>query len=406
MPNSPLAGLGVKAADVSLVEDNVLAAAEAHASQAEAEELSRLLRGQDAQLVALRKQERILSAGRFSTAASRQLRAIRARIQTVREKRARIADAAEARKDIRESAPARKREGAHDDKLPRIQEGETEKEFLIRTGKLTPFEAQKGEQGRHTGHVRRRRIRDGPVQVSEVVREEDHAVHHDVAQVTLPQLRGAKSSAAAKLVKGTEDVTSQSSAPRRRTRHSSVKLNDADPSPGEASDAEGPVSGARRRSSKLLAGKRKRASRSGSDEDEYRPDQSDGDVSEELDWKAEGTKRQKRKSTSNSSSFADLVNDADDEHMGVGRDEASLEEEGLESREGDDWVPDSEEEIEFDGGLRLPASVYDKLFDYQKTGVSKHRRPFFSCIRRLLRKRDMSYNHLQYLTSRVLLHVC
>lgn len=375
MPNSPLAGLGVKAADVSLVEDNVLAAAEADASQAEAEELSRLLRAQDVQLTALRKQEHIVSAGRFSTAASRQLRSIRARIQTVRQKRARIVDAAEARKEIRETAPNKKRE-ADDDKLPRIHDGETEKEFLIRTGKLTPFEAQKGEQGRHTGHLRRRRTRDGAVQVTELQPEEHGAVPHDPAQAMLPHIRQADRSAAAKAVKGTEEVTSPTSSPRRRSRHSSVKLSDADLSLEDTPDAGEPVAGSRRRSSNRVAGKRKRATRSGSDEDEYRPDQSDGEVSEELDWKAEGTKKRKLRSSSNSSSFADLVDDADDELVGAGRDEISLEAEGLELREGDDWVPDSKEEIEFDGSLRIPASVYDKLFDYQKTGVSIRCRPF------------------------------
>lgn len=353
MPNSPLEGLGVKAADVSAVEDSVLATAEADASKAEAEELSALLREQNVQLAALLKQERILSAGRFSTAASRQLKNIRARIETVKEKRKRITEAAEARKEIRERAPQKseKRGGTAEQ-----QDGESERDFLVRTGKVTPFEAQRGDVTRTKQPVRRRRTNVGSVEVTASVSNVGPGTA-SVAPETIYSEDALDRGEAFEPHNANEGGSSLSLTPQQNTEDD----------PGTATGLESIEENDFR--VRKTSKKRKRANSSFSDEDEYMPSGPEDDASDDLDWKAESLKKRKGRQSSRLSSFADLAEDADDEVVDDVQGDSPHDLQGLEQREGDEWQPESAEEIEFDGGLRMPASVYDKLFEYQKTGV-------------------------------------
>ncbi|CDF35179.1 unnamed protein product [Chondrus crispus] len=353
MPDSPLAGLDVRASDVAAVEHSVLATAEANASKAEAEERARLLRDHDTQLSALLKQERILSAGRFSTHANRQIKAVRARIDTIKAKRKRIIEAAQARDEIRD----RGQEGRGKDPAGTVvhkEEGERDTDFLIRTGKLTPFEAQNPGATQARNPVRRRRTKLGDVEFSAPVAGVDGTVFP-------PHVESADASASDGNV---DPVTLPTSSGRYRAGPIAAEQPSLIASEGESDGVHPETSAAR---AKPVAKRRRPTSDSGSGGDEYKPDESDDSLADELEWKPEGAKKRKR--SPNSASFHDIVDDADDEIPG--RSDTPEVDEGPQLPEGDDWKLDSTEEIELDGGIRIPASIYDKLFDYQKTGVSR-----------------------------------
>lgn len=324
MPNSPLSGLDVQATDVATIEHNVLAEAEASALRLEAEEQAQLLGALDNQLIQLRKQERVLASARFSTAGSRQLQALRARIQKVQSKRAKLVEAAEARKEIRDKLPE------HGE--AQIAEGESEKDFLIRTGKVTPFAGQKGYERRQAAPLRRVTTADAPT-ADERTQEEWNGVGR--------------------------------ARPAKRQRTSANKAFTDDP------DANSGASGGKVR---VLRSSPRDAE---IDDDDYIPTQSEGEEDDEESWEPDKSESVKQKRKRHPGLFVNFVEDADDELLQEPRDDDLLDDSLLERREGSDWEPDDGEELEFDGGLRIPASLYDRLFDYQKTGVSNHLDIFF-----------------------------
>eukprot|EP00177_Eucheuma_denticulatum_P007149 GFKZ01012998.1.p1 GENE.GFKZ01012998.1~~GFKZ01012998.1.p1 ORF type:complete len:1086 (+),score=175.22 GFKZ01012998.1:92-3349(+) len=324
MPNSPLSGLGVRAADVASVENNVLAEAEADALRLEATEHAQLLRTLDSQLIELRKQEAILSKGRFSTAANRQLQALRKRILNAEDKRKGLMEAAEARREIRRKIPEQA-------KTLQMGQGESEREFLIRTGKVTPFDGQRGYERRQAEPVRRiKTVGMGPGAVAEA------------------QPKGAE----------------EASRPFKRPRTDAEEQKQRDRSELQTSTTNGQQSPIGRVEQ---AGKA-----SGSDEDEYIPDESerdDGDDGEDEDWGPGEEKSSHRKRKSHRKSDLDFGADADAELDPGADSRQDAQRKSEEQLEGSDWEPENDEEIEFAGGLRIPGSIYDRLFDYQKTGV-------------------------------------
>lgn len=340
MSDDHFASLGVKAADVSAVESSVVAEAEARAFEAEAEEHARLLSEVDEQLATLQKQEKSLSSQRFSTALNRQLKAVQARIQTAKDRRTRLLEARAAREDLRSVEPHHDQNAlaTRDEKEPRIAEGESERDFLIRTGRLTPFEGQKGYERKPVGPVRRRRP-GAPLEPS---------TSGGTLDTSDTQTREQQK----------EDIR----IPASNVNFDSDAVNSRDTSGDGLVHVEGESARKRRRTGRSSAD---------SDEGDYEPDadESDNESSKDSDWERKKVTKSRRNGRSKAESFADLVDDADEE-MAMCPSGHSSDADELETREGDDVILDNDEEIELDGGLRIPSSVYDRLFDYQKTGVS------------------------------------
>lgn len=327
MPNSPLSGLDVHATDVAAVEHNVLAEAQENALRLEAEEQTQLLSALDNQLIQLRKQERILASARFSTAGNRQLQALRTRIHNVQNKRAKLIEAAEARRQIRDSLPEQTKE-AH------IGEGESERDFLVRTGKVTPFAGQRGYERRQAAPVRRVAPTDASTVDKQFQSEENRAGPARVAKrqrTTTNKIYGSSTA-------GTDRLSNASGEKVQSTQFN-------------------------RREADIV-------------DDDYVPEQSGGEDDDEEDWELdESSANQKRKRRS--ISVMNFDEDADEEIFQESHQKDLSNEFPVEEREGSEWEPEIDEEVEFDGGLRIPSSVYDRLFDYQKTGVSVSLSPFF-----------------------------
>lgn len=303
MSNSHLKGLGVTAQDVSRVESNVLAHAEAEAERAEQKEVDDSLEAIEKQLSDLQREENDLSQLSFTTKRSRQLDSISRKIATLTKKRDRLIEAQEARKELTKNLTGFDPSVADDTRA----EGESEREFLIRTGKLTPFQGQSGYERAQSAAptIRRRRVKSMDLSY----------VDSDDSVVELGCVRSDEENIQAE-VNNIEKPRSKSS-----------KRNQ----PRVGSD----------------------------DEDEYVPEEISKATSEDgSDWEQENISSSKKRKRG----IAGLSDDADEETY-----EPQVSEE---LREGDDWAPEDDEEVEFEGGLKLPSSVYDKLFDYQKTGVS------------------------------------
>lgn len=340
MSSDQLESLGASAVikDVSAVEDSVVAAAEARASKAETEEHARLLAELDSQLKVLRKQERTLSSARFSTAGNRQLQSIRARIRTAQDRRTRLVEADEARRSIRDAhrtdAPSTEIAGKND-KEPRIAQGESQREFLIRTGKVTPFDGQRGYEHKAKGPIRRRRAL-----VSEGVRHQ-----FDINAVS-SDLELAR------------DTSPHNTVKRSRSSKEADDIGkEGDDVPGNESALDQIPAG------RDLSNRAKRMS-SESESEGYQPGRS-GSEDEQPDGQdyAEG-RGKKRKRKQSSLQYGD-----EDDIPSISPKVEISDVDDLETREGDEWVHNNDEEVELEGGLRIPASIYDRLFDYQKTGV-------------------------------------
>jgi len=317
MPEADLNDLGVKTADVSLVEDRVVAEAVASAEKAEAEEVENKLQEIDEQINAYRKEEQKLLRATLDSKRRKALEAIRKKIRTANDKRKRFLDAAEARDVL--NGGSKEGNGAVNGAAAEQKEGESERDFLIRTGRLTPFQGQFGYERRQSASTPLRRRR-GP-ELSTPNPEELKA-----------SFRSKISDRAVELDDGVEGV-----------------------SPAEEFVSSG--------SESLSANSPKDS------DDDFNPAKSGGaELNSDSDEQG-GTSALKRKRARTRASFVELAGDVDDEESGsLGNLEGKLEE--IEEREGDDWICDDEEEVEFEGGLRVPSSVYFKLFEYQKTAVS------------------------------------
>lgn len=301
--------LGVTAQEVSRVEDEVLEKAEARAAEAESEELGNNLKALDGQLKKFRNEERVLARASFTKQRSRALQTLRKKIETIQRRKNEMLEADVARKEIRQKS---KSSGAaiSDDKRGA---DETEREFLIRTGKLTPFQGKVGYstvQGEVNSPRRKRIARDVP--------DESSAIKE---QVGTPLQRSDDN-----IFESNKKVPSSSDSKTRSTR-----------------------------------GKRNKNEQ----DDDYRPSDVTSESSAEDLWEPASDRRRKRRRVRRPEKFED----SNDEDLSAS-DGGSEGQSDLAIQEGDDWKLEDEEEVEVDGGLRIPASVYDKLFDYQKTGVS------------------------------------
>lgn len=318
MSDFSLSGLDVHAADVLSVEREVLSKAEANAVQKEKEERTTILKNIDEQLSTLQDQERKLASGKYTSAASRQLQALKKRIDALHLKRRSFVEAEKAREELRD-VKSNSTSDRHKN------EGESERDFLIRTGKLTPFEGKVGYERKQAGPTRRARSTQQDVKKEAA----GFNIGYDHAQVYKPILSNNSNE--------NHDV-SQTHKPSELKEGSLTQITkDFD-----------------------VAGTKE----SNSDND-YIPDASElrensgGESSEGSAGNDRSERRKKRKITG-------LAQDNLRENISSNKHFPETDDE----LEGSDWEPEDKEEVEFDGGLRIPASVYDKLFEYQKTGVS------------------------------------
>ncbi|KAI0565221.1 DNA helicase [Gracilaria domingensis] len=217
-----------------------------------------------------------------------------------------LLEANEARQEISKKTNLVQAAIADDERKP----GESEHDFLVRTGRVTPFQGQSEYQG-------------------------------------------------------SQNITS--GVVRRRVKASLQDENRNDKDDEMTVEKESGNSTRRGRSSRLrdYSGRHAKGTKCSSleDEDEYRPSESEeeadySDDNSSLSHIGKGTKKKRKGNFEEAFEFAD----EEDE-------EKESEEFQQQSTEGDDWVMAEEEEVELDGGLRMPCSIYDKLFDYQKTGV-------------------------------------
>lgn len=297
MTEPNLSDLGVHAQNVEAVEDEIFARAEVHAEKAEAEELAANVRKLDEQLHTLHSEEKLLLRSSFTTRANRRLSTVQKNIRNLESKKRQLLDAKEARQEIKEKSHAA--EGCiADDKR---KEGESERDFLVRTGRVTPFQGQFGYergQGVPSGATRRKL---------------------NVGSEHLPVNEGVHQQSRSTISREECEQTMPSTVSQEEERKSSA------------------------------------------DSDEYIPSESETD--DLFDKEADEKKARRRLKKKKKLSFANAVDYAE---------ESSDEPSGdspLNFKEGEEWTMEEEEEVEFEGGLRIPCSIYDKLFDYQRTGV-------------------------------------
>lgn len=326
MPEPTLNDLGVEARAVGTVEDDILADAQARATAAEQDDFEQSLFAIDDQLKQLRAEERVL----VRQNAKSKLSSIRKRIETALGRRKALIDAHDERKRIATAGGAASI-AVSDDKPAG---GESERDFLIRTGKLTPFQGQNGYE-RRTGSApdiiakpTRRRLSDFAHQhVVNYTRDDVPQRSSDDGSEEPPSLQEFPV-----FFSSIEKAPSNNS--KKRPRVSSHRT-DSDDEGGSAN----------------------------CDDEDYKPATSPPCSDEEDVISPSVLSAKKRKKAP---SRKEGGKDGDDVQKGD-EDEEDRDEDGP---EGADVVINEEEELELEGGLRFPASVYDRLFAYQKTGVS------------------------------------
>lgn len=285
MADPTLDDLGVKAQNVAAVEDDVLADAKARAEEAEQDDLQQTVASIDNQLASLRAEERALSRG--GNAKPAKLQALRKRIQSATARKQSLYEAHDERRRIAVVNQAAASTAVSDDTRG---EDESERDFLIRTGKLTPFQGQKG-------YERRSAI---------------------------------------------QPVETQS---RKRLRPSTPP-SDGDGESESNSEPDGDYV--------------PNGSSAFSDEDGDQQSEEDEDADE--DFEISKVKSSSRKDGSKKPVKKRRKSNVVDAGYAIEQQHGAA--------EGDDVDVSQEEEVEFDGGLRVPATVFDKLFAYQRTGVS------------------------------------
>eukprot|EP00178_Gracilaria_changii_P014002 TRINITY_DN396_c0_g2_i5.p2 TRINITY_DN396_c0_g2~~TRINITY_DN396_c0_g2_i5.p2 ORF type:complete len:320 (-),score=72.35 TRINITY_DN396_c0_g2_i5:1603-2562(-) len=302
MAEPNLSELGVTAKNVEEVEDAIFASAEVQAKNAEAQELDSNIEKLDQQLKTLRAEEQILLKSSFSTRTNRRLGAIQEKIKVVQKKKMKLLEASEARQEIGKRANLVQSAIADDERKP----DESEHEFLVRTGRITPFQGQSSYQDNQIGSsaIIRRRLKV-PIQKHQSDEKDELAVGQEIEESINPTTSSSHTNSNCHVKGATTSIST--------------------------------------------------------DDGEYLPaDWEEEDALEDDAYSNETGKRKKKRKNK----FEDDVDFADDE----------VKEEGSEDIqeflvEGDDWVTTDTEEVELEGGLRITSSIYDKLFDYQKTGV-------------------------------------
>ncbi|CAN8076227.1 unnamed protein product [Agarophyton chilense] len=306
MSEPNLSELGVNAQSIEAVEDVILASAEVQARTAEAQELESNIEKLDQQLQTLRTEEAVLLKSSFSTQKNRRLNSIQGKIRVLEGKKRKLFEASEARQEIVKKTNAVQSAIADDERKP----GETQLDFLVRTGRVTPFQDQFSYKGKTTvsSGVIRRRVKVSLQEAHQSDGEDDFSV----------------------------ETGNGSSAKSQRASHTQKYSSEQ----WKRSKANAP-----------------------DEEDEYCPNESEEEPSSSEDdsWSIDVDKPAKKK---RKVSIEDIVDFADEE-----REDKKSEDSVQGLKEGDDWVMADEEEVELEGGLRMPCSIYDKLFDYQKTGV-------------------------------------
>lgn len=331
MSEPSLNDLGVTARAVSTVEDDVLADAHARATVAEQDDHELAVAAVEDQLVKLRAEEQSLRKSVRDRAPQAKLRALRKRMDVAVARKQALLDAHEERKRLSLNASV----GIESDDKP--AQGESHRDFLIRTGKLTPFQGQHGYE-RQPADIEPTRRRVTLSLPSENLKNADI----DYGGLTKEKCE--------------PDVNNRKASNSRQQKHSS---NDDSNILVEDESASS------------RARKRKRArSNLNSDEDEYNPELSSSNSESEDDdssfnaKKTSNTRARKKKRVSCSTPL--VSESGNDEGHGQ---KGSLTSEGNVNEENNITL-DEEEEVEFEGGLRVPASIYDRLFAYQQTGVS------------------------------------
>lgn len=329
MPDSNLNDLGVKAQEVGTVEDDVLNDAQERATAAEQEDFDQAVCTLDEQLTKLRSEERALVTLGTSGRNSSKLQAVRKRIDTAVSRKQSLFDARDERRRIANQSALGS--ALCDD---RPGEGESQREFLIRVGKVTPFQGQQGYERRNTnGHQQTEPTRRRLVP-SSVVDEKN--------EINLGNVQHA--------VEG----SSQSIAGKDDTAIVERSYSSGDDDQSAIIPVAERVGRKRPRATSKSARSEIDSDGDGNEDEEYVPVASPActDDDEETSAVHRGTKKLKKTRLK-----VKLSNEIEGE-----------EEETF--VEGDEVNVGEEEEVEFDGGLRVPASVFDRLFPYQRTGVS------------------------------------
>lgn len=349
MPEPDLNDLGVTAEDVDQVEDAVLAEAQAAAAVAADDDFEQTIASVDAQIAALRKEERGLQMQHKDRRQPAGLSALRKRLDHALTRRQGLFEAHLERERLVAGERALKPADIPDDKP---SSGESHREFLIRTGKLTPFQGQHGyERDNAQSQPVRRRLSVN--NVSSLPCEEASYVSKGVDTKFLEP---------AMAVLENEEVIS-----------SRIPLGEE--------DSNLPAKNARK-CQKLTVGHQARQRDAQSPDDEGISDMDD-DGDEDFvpnDFSSQKnieSKKRNRTATRKSRSFTRAIALKGSDGLESNGTDLEANEGGLEqlepqseSLEGDDFLVEEQEEVEFEGGLLMPASIYDRLFAYQRTGVS------------------------------------
>lgn len=345
MSEPNLNDLGVTAEAVDLVEDAVLAEAQAQAAAGAEDEFEQTVALLDAQISELSKEERAIEAKQTGRRQPALLSAIRKRLDHARTRRQRLIDARLERERLALGESARQPTAIPDDKPA---PGESERDFLIRTGKLTPFQGKHGyERDQTKGQLTRRRVSNPPASLS--IQETKTSTEDDV------------------------DVESLQIVPEP----SSV--------PPNSSSINRPTPNSRKRRRVAFDLQKESYGDLKSDDDEESDMNDDADNDSDEDFIPDSSELQKtvvsskrKRSTLNEGrvqgqatlSESDGGSGSNQTGLPANHDVNDPVDGQLDGPEGDEYVVEEQEEVEFDGGLRMPASIFDRLFPYQRTGVS------------------------------------
>lgn len=352
MAEPNLNDLGVTAEAVDLVEDAVLAKAQAAASAAAEDDFEQTVATLDSQINVLRKEERSLEAQHTGHRQPAALSGLRKRLDHAYARRQRLIDARSERQRLALGEGAQPPSDVPDDKPA---SGESERDFLIRIGKLTPFQGQHGyERDQTKGQPIRRRVFNPSG--SSLPRERAMCVEDDVDVKSLQLAPGAFEQS-----KNTSSsVPSINQAPSKPIRNS-------------------------RKRQRVSEDRVKRGRNIFSAVDDEESDIDDGDNDSDEDFvpdtpasrnKVEYKKRKRTTSKNGRAPRTAPLSESDDgieseqTAFTAGNDIDESVEAQFEGPEGDEYIVEEQEEQEFDGGLRMPASIFDRLFAYQRTGVS------------------------------------
>lgn len=332
MSEPNLNDLGVRARAVATVEDDVLADAHARATVAEQDDYEQAIATVEDHLVKLRTEERSLKNSLHDRVPSAKFQALRKRIETAIARKQALFDAHEERKRLSSSSSV----AIVSDKQA---QGESHRDFLIRTGKLTPFQGQQGYERQ-------------PTDIEPTRRRVAHSFLSE--SLKIPEVESSSNFG---------DKYGPECTSPRASEHMRQNLDSKNESDLSEKHEGTPATGSLKRSRSM----------SDSDEDEYNPelsasssDSGEGDAN--FNPKCSSSSRpqtRKKMRTSRSSTLATAG--VDNERFA---EKGSLKTSGDNSKDGDDITLAEEEEVEFEGGLRVPGSVYDRLFAYQRTGVS------------------------------------